>query len=212
MFFKNKSKSIQIKFGVPYFDLFDPRFPDFSVPVSVRGSVSFQIKNFKKFLKQQGYKEMDEDDFKKKIQNSIIRYVKESLINIPMQYNLSVFQIERKIAEVAELASDDLTKRMKREFRIVCSSVDITTIELDKTSDGYRQLKAVTQDVTTATVHAELEAKLQQIREEKRIELENLEKSISSEKNKKKNLIPLLTTACIIGAIIIIGLIVLLLL
>ena len=37
MCFKKEEKQVvQIKFGVPYFDVFDARFSDFGVPVSVR--------------------------------------------------------------------------------------------------------------------------------------------------------------------------------
>ena len=51
MRFGEKKQVIQIKFGVPYFDVFDPRFADFYVPVAIRGAISFQAKSYKKFLK-----------------------------------------------------------------------------------------------------------------------------------------------------------------
>ena len=43
VYFINLARIIQIKFGVPFFDVYDPRFNDFGVPVAVRGTISFKI-------------------------------------------------------------------------------------------------------------------------------------------------------------------------
>ena len=58
---KSKSKMVHIKFGVPFFDVFDPRFKDFSVPVSIRGEVNFFVKNYKKFFMRKVYKNIIEN-------------------------------------------------------------------------------------------------------------------------------------------------------
>lgn len=204
--FKKQTKYIQIKFGVPYFDLFDPRFPDFSVPVAVRGTVSFQIKNYKKFLKQQGYKENKWDNFQDRVRNAVIRYVKESMVNIPDKYQLSVVQIERKIELIGDIVKVDLFERIKKEFKIILTAIDITAIEVDKYSEGYAQLKAITQDVTSSTILAEAEAKVRDILEKQRIESQNYEETLEinnqDEVRKLKKLIPV----CIVGGIAIVAL------
>ena len=41
VYFINLAKIIQVKFGVPFFDVYDPRFADFGVPVAVRGTGRF---------------------------------------------------------------------------------------------------------------------------------------------------------------------------
>jgi membrane protease subunit (stomatin/prohibitin family) len=51
IYFINLAGIIQIKFGVPYFDVFDPRFLDFAVPVAVRGTISFKLADYKAFIK-----------------------------------------------------------------------------------------------------------------------------------------------------------------
>ena len=45
VYFINLARIIQVKFGVPFFDIYDPRFTDFGVPVVVRGKVSFRIED-----------------------------------------------------------------------------------------------------------------------------------------------------------------------
>ena len=49
IYFINLAGIIQVKFGVPFFDVADPRFMDFTVPVAVRGTVSFKITDYKEF-------------------------------------------------------------------------------------------------------------------------------------------------------------------
>ena len=46
VYFINLARIVQIRFGVP-FDVYDPRFADFGVPVAVRGTISFKIDNYR---------------------------------------------------------------------------------------------------------------------------------------------------------------------
>lgn len=51
VYFINLARIIQVKFGVPFFDIYDPRFLDFGVPVAVRGTITFKISDYKEFIK-----------------------------------------------------------------------------------------------------------------------------------------------------------------
>ena len=51
IYFINLSGNVPIKFGIPYFDVFDPRFLDFGVPTVVRGSITINITDYKAFIK-----------------------------------------------------------------------------------------------------------------------------------------------------------------
>ena len=50
VYFINMAQVVQVKFGVPYFDVYDPRFDDFGVPVAVRGTISFRINDYREFI------------------------------------------------------------------------------------------------------------------------------------------------------------------
>ena len=50
VFFINVAQAVQIRFGIPYFNIVDPRFMDFEVPVAVRGSLTFGIDDYKQFV------------------------------------------------------------------------------------------------------------------------------------------------------------------
>ena len=46
VYFINIQEANQIKFAVPYFDVADPRYPDFALPVAVRGTITFSLNNY----------------------------------------------------------------------------------------------------------------------------------------------------------------------
>ena len=72
----------------------------------------------------------------------------------------------------------DLSERLKETFGVVVSGVDIGAIEIDKSSEGYRQLMSVTKDLAGATAKAEGEAKIKDIADKQRIEAENYEETL----------------------------------
>ena len=47
IYFINLAGIIQVKFGVPFFDVADARNTNFTVPVAVRGSINFRLTNYK---------------------------------------------------------------------------------------------------------------------------------------------------------------------
>ena len=51
VYFINLARIIQVRFGVPFFDVYDPRFTDFGIPLAVRGTVNFKIDDYREFIK-----------------------------------------------------------------------------------------------------------------------------------------------------------------
>ena len=51
IYFINLSGNIQIRFGIPYFDIYDPRFIDLGIPCAVRGTMTFNLTDFRNFIK-----------------------------------------------------------------------------------------------------------------------------------------------------------------
>ena len=155
IYFINLAQIIQIKFVVPYFDVYDPRFVDFGVPVAVRGTISFKISDYREFIKIHGLNNLNLDDFKTQIKDAVSRYVKDVVANAPAAHNIPLVQIEAKIAQINDVAEYDIGERLKENFGVEVSGVDISAIDIDKTSESYRQLMAVTKEVTIAKVKAD---------------------------------------------------------
>lgn len=178
VYFINLARIIQVKFAVPFFDVYDPRFDDFGVPVAIRGTISFGIADYREFIKLHRLSSFNLDDFQMQIRDTVARYVKDAVANAPSSNNIPIVQIESKTAQINDIVELDIKERFKENFGVVVSGVDIAAIEIDKSSDGYRQLMSVTKDVASATVKAETEAKVKDIHDKQRIEAENYEEML----------------------------------
>ena len=172
VYFINLAKIIQVKFAVPFFDVYDPRYPDFGVPVAVRGTITFKIADYRDFIKLHRLNSFNLDNFQNQIRDSVSRYVKDAVANAPAVHNIPVVQIENKTAIINNAVEVDLKNRLNENFGVVVSGVDIGAIEIDKSSSDYYELIAITKDVTTATVHGKTVADIKNYGESLRIQRE----------------------------------------
>ena len=178
VYFINLAQIIQTKFAVPFFDVYDPRFEDFGVPVAVRGSINFKITDYKEFIKLHRLNTFKLEEFQVQVRDAVTRYVKDIITNIPASNNIPLVQIETKTAQINDEIEIYVKDRFKENFGVDVSGVDLSAIELDKSSEGYKELMSVTKDVAGAIKKAEVEAKLKDIEGNQRIEMENKEETL----------------------------------
>ncbi len=178
IYFINLAKIIQVKFGVPFFDVYDPRFSDFGVPVAVRGTISFRIEDYREFIKLHKMDTFNLEDFQRQIRDAVNRYVKDVVANAPATHDIPLVQIETKTSQINDVVELTIGERLRETFGVVTSGIDIGAIEIDKSSEGYRELMSVTKDIASATVQAEAQAKIKDIADKQRIEAENYEESL----------------------------------
>lgn len=146
IYFINLQGNNQVRFAVPYFDVADPRYPDFTLPVSVRGTITFNLTDYRNFIKLNRLVDFDLDKFLLQIKSAVARYAKELVMNIPLENNIPLFHIERKISEVNELLEARFSSVMERDFGVNLKRVDISAIEIDKESKGYAELARLTKE------------------------------------------------------------------
>lgn len=173
VYFINLAKIIQTRFAVPYFDAFDARYPDVAVPLAVRGTLTYRIEDYRHFVTLHRLSTFAPDDFIKQIRDAVSRYTKEVVTNMLADCDLPLLQIERQISSINLKIAEKVTPRLFQDFGVKVASIDVGAIELDKASVGYSQLMSVTRDVTLATIQAEKEARVKQIREMQRTNMEN---------------------------------------
>ena len=178
IYFINLARIVQVRFAVPFFDVYDPRFDDFGVPVAVRGTISFQIKDYREFIKLHRLIDFNLDDFQKQIRDVSCRYVKDAVSNAPAANNIPVVQLESRISQINDSVEYNLSQRLQENFGVLVSGVDIGTIEIDKTSYGYRQLMSATKDVTQETIQAQKQASIKNIHDKQRIEAHDYEETL----------------------------------
>jgi len=167
VYYINLARVIQVPFGVPYFDLFDPRFLDFGVPTAVRGKITFNIADYREFITLHGLRNFDLSAFQSQIKDAVTRYVKSVVANAPAEKNIPVAQIERYISDINDLVERDVKDRLERDFGVNVTALDVNAIDIDKSSEGYKQLNAVTKDLAT-----------ERLQTQQRIDLENLEETM----------------------------------
>lgn len=156
----NLSKGSQLNFSIPYFDVFDPRLQDYGVPVSVHGAVVYAIEDmdlFHSVNRNEGY---SDETFKNKLRGQLTKFIKSVVSNAPSDAQIPVVQIERKIFEISELIQQRVTPQVEKLFGITIRSLDITGINVDKESRGYRELKALTADLEKERMMAQHNAQI----------------------------------------------------
>lgn len=156
----NLSKGSQLNFAIPYFDVFDPRLQDYDVPVSVHGAVVYAIEDmdlFHSVNRNEGY---SDETFKNKLRGQLTKFIKSVVSNAPSDAQIPVVQIERKIFEISELIQQRVTPQVEKLFGITIRSLDITGINVDKESRGYRELKALTADLEKERMMAQHNAQI----------------------------------------------------
>lgn len=154
------SKGSQVNFAIPYFDVFDPRLQDYGVPVSVHGAVVYAIEDmdlFHSVNRNEGY---SDETFKNKLRGQLTKFIKSVVSNAPSDAQIPVVQIERKIFEISELIQQRVTPQVEKLFGITIRSLDITGINVDKESRGYRELKALTAELEKERMMAQHNAQI----------------------------------------------------
>lgn len=161
----------QIAFSIPYFDVFDPRFSDFGVPVAVHGEMIYDIEDFNTFRSVNKIQSPRDGGFIERLRGQLTKYIKGVVANAPSANNIAVVQLERKIVEIGELIQEQVTPKIEKLFAIHVKSIDITNLIVDKDSRGYRELKSVTTDLEAETLKAHASLNIDAMRRRQEMQL-----------------------------------------
>lgn len=143
----NLGRGSQVNFVIPYFDVFDPRFQDCAaVPVAVHGVISYAVEDIALFNSLNKAEDMSDEVFGNKLKGTVTKYVKGCVSNAPMDCQIPVVQLERKIVEISDYVTAKVAPRVEAQYGIKVRVLDITKIVLDKESRGYRELQSMTAD------------------------------------------------------------------
>lgn len=178
VYFINLAGVNQIRFGIPYFNVYDPRFLDFGVPVAVRGSITFNITNYKAFVKLHRLINFEIDDFKSQIKDALTKYVKGIITNIPQDNNIPVLQMERKILEINDLIEPRIKDVLEKDFGVNLKRFDLATIEFDKESEEYEKLITVTREQQEKTTVAQTDVGIKNLVDTQEINATNMEETL----------------------------------
>lgn len=199
IYFINLSGNVQIKFGVPYFDVFDPRFLDFAVPMVARGTITFNITDYKRFIKLNRLINFDIEDFNNQIRDAVTRYIKGVITNIPADKGIPVLQMERKLFEINEIVAAYLKPILENDFGVNMKRLDLAAIEVDKESEGYAELRKVTAEQTTKTILAQADVNIKNMEDMQNINAQNMDETLRIQREESQRAQKLQTETNFIG-------------
>lgn len=200
VYFINLQGNNKISFRIPYFDMFDPRFPDHGVPVAVEVTIIFNITDYRGFIKLNRLVNFELDQFYKQIKDAVAKYVKGTVMKVPSEMGIPLVQIERAIPKINDEVEPYLKKSFEEDFGVNLKRFDIPKIDVDKDSPYYKELESVTKDITARTTQAQAEVNIKNLQDTQRINAENMEESLRIQREEAQRAQRLQTETNFIGA------------
>ncbi len=200
IYFINLQGNNQLRFAVPYFDVFDPRLPDHGIPMSVRGTMTFNITDYKGFIKLNRLVNFDHEQFKKQIKDALTKYVKGIVLNVPQEMGIPVVQMERQILSINDRIAEYLKPRIENDFGVNMKGLDIGALEVDKESPYYEELRQLTAGNTAKTMNAQTEVNIKNLQDTQRINAENMEETMRIQREEAQRAQRLQTESNFMGA------------
>lgn len=199
IYFINLQGSNQVKFTVPYFDVVDPRLEDYPVPVAVRGTLTFALEDYRNFIKLNRLVNFDLDAFKNQIKDAMVRKIKGVVTNLPSDLGMPVVQMERRIDEVSDYLEGQLKPRLD-EFGVKMKHIDISSLEIDKDSEAYAQVKSLTGDIKARTMRVQADLGIKNMQEMQAMNSENLKETMRIQREEAQRAQKLQSESNFIGA------------
>lgn len=178
IYFINLSGNIQLRFGIPFFDVFDTRFPDLGVPCAVRGSLLFNLTDYKNFIKLNRLINFEITDLETQVKDFMVRKMKSVILNIASEKGIPVVQLETRIDEISEYIQTKIAAEITVDFGVNLKRLDIGAIELDKSHPHYIQLKKTSADQQTRFIDAQTGIQITNLDENMRIQRKDTEMGV----------------------------------
>jgi len=200
VYYINLAGNNQLRFAVPYFDVFDPRLPDHGVPMAVRGTITFNITDYRGFIRLNRLINFEHENFNNQIKGALAKYVKGVVMNIPDEMGIPVVQMEKKILEINERVEAYLKPRIEKDFGVNLKGLDISTIDIDKESSYYNELRQLTAGNTARTMNAQTDVNIQNLKDTQRINAANMEETLRIQREEAQRAQRLQTETNFMGA------------
>jgi len=190
IYFINKGQATQLKWGVPYFDAFDHRFPDLPVPVAANGTITFSIADVKRFVEVQRLENFDPAKLREQILPQLRTVIKSNIVNLATARGIPLVQIGGRVEDLSIILQPTAAKVLEgygvalRNF--VVEGVEVNkTLSLGKDSDGkdiktgFALLMEITRDQAVGNIKTQGEMGRENMKASQRINAEHVEESLA---------------------------------
>lgn len=200
VYFINLAGINQVRFAVPYFDVFDPRLPDHGIPMAVRGTITFNITDYKGFIKLNRLISFSHEKFQDQIKDALKKYIKGVVMNIPREMGIPVVQMESQILTINERIQTFLKPRIEGDFGVNLKALDIGALDIDKDSRYYKEVRILTAENTAKTMQAQVDLNIENLQQTQALNLKNMEETLRIQREEAQRAQRLQTEQTYIGA------------
>ena len=200
VYFINLQGNNQLRFGIPFFDVFDPRLPDHGVPMAVRGTMTFNLTDYQNFIKLNRLVGFNQEQFTKQIKDALTKYVKGVVLNVPREMGIPVVQMETQILNINARIEAFLKPRIEGDFGVNLKAFDIGALEIDKDSPYYKELRHLTAENTGKTMDAQTDINIKNLQDTQQINAANMEETLRIQREEMQRAQRLQTETNFMGA------------
>lgn len=177
IYFINLAGNQKMKFGVPFFNVFDSRNLNFPVQMSARGSIIYNLTDYRKFIKLHRLIDFDNEKLKQLVREAVIKSVKSAITAAPVDNGITVLQIENKIEEINDIVKPKIAKAFEEDFGVNVVRMDLEAIEVNK-DEQYHKLMSITADMDAERIFAQNSLYIQSLQNTQDINTENLSETL----------------------------------
>lgn len=151
IYFINLKNNINMKFFVDEFHIEDPNglitpqytrektVVNFSIPATVKGTMSFKISDYKKFVSCNSLRQFDVQDLQNNIKDFVVGIVKSTVASAPADYKIDFTSLSAKAHVLSKKILSDLKVELDDGFGISVDKFEITNIDLNKNSEEFKR-------------------------------------------------------------------------
>ncbi len=176
------------------------RFADFPVQVVGGGSYTFNITNYKAFIKLHRLINFEMLQFADGVRHAVTKYTKGIITNAPADNSIPVLQLERKLIEINDLITPRIRKAFEEDFGVNLLRLDLSTIEVNKETPEYRELRKVTADLEIEIRKKQNEINIKNLADTQNINAENLGETLRIQREQAERFAALQTQSQFLGA------------
>ncbi len=140
VFFINRSGVIRLPFFADNFSVTQPGQDLLAVPLSVKGEMTFNIGDYRRFIEKFQMSAYSIDDLSMQIRGALVRYVKSIVAKSPDQLHIPIAKFSTAIDEISTAIENKIREPLDRDFAINIQRFDLTNITLDEASEAYQMI------------------------------------------------------------------------
>ena len=151
VYYFNLAKNMEIPFTIPYFRIVpaEPEFKAYDVEVAIKGSLAFEVSSEKEYIKYLfeawGGNDTTLAELEQKLKSLLTQEIKQIVANAPKEKGIFVLHSNSLIGELGQYILARLQDKIASRFGVLATDVTISDIRYDEESEGFQNLRRVTE-------------------------------------------------------------------